>query len=89
VDSHQRLNPGFKREFFSNLLVQVTASDIFRTASIHNYNSDCVGLVTKGTLTHDNQNVRVSTTFKFGNQKLKRKTRKRSAMEDELKRISG
>lgn len=81
---------GFKREFLKDkLLLQLTAIDLLGTSSDFYYNSNYGGLVIDGIRTFDNQRFGISATYKFGNQKLKGSARKKSAIDEELKRIGG
>jgi iron complex outermembrane receptor protein len=89
IKGSHRVNVGIKREFMnSRLLLQFTGADIFRTNSDYYYESNYAGMIIDGVRTFDNRRFGFSATYKFGNQKSKAPTRKESAMEDELKRIS-
>ena len=89
VESNQRVDLGLKREFLKKkLLVQFTASDLFRTNSDYYYNSNYGGLKSDGVRTFDNQRFGISATYSFGNQKLKSAKPKESAIDEELNRIS-
>jgi iron complex outermembrane recepter protein len=89
VESFQRLDVGLKREFFENtLLLQVTANDILNTISDFTYNSDYGGMIINGVRSFDNRRFGISATYKFGNQNLKTNKRKKSAIDEEMKRIS-
>jgi len=90
LNEFHRINLGFKREFLKNkLLLQLTAIDLLRTSSDFYYNSNYGGLKIDGKRTFDNQRFGLSATYKFGNQKLKGKSGKKSAIDEELKRIGG
>ena len=89
VESNQRVDLGLKREFLKKkLLVQLTASDLFRTNSDYYYNSNYGGLKSDGVRTFDNQRFGISATYRFGNQKLKSAKPKKSAIDEELNRIA-
>lgn len=90
MESFQRLDLGLKREFLkTKLLVQITANDILNTNSDYHYNSNYGGLIIDGVRSFDNRRYGISATYKFGNQKLKTTKRKKSAIDEEMKRISG
>lgn len=90
VETFHRVDLGIKREFLKDkLLVQLTANDILRTNSDYYYSSNYGGLKIKGIRSFDNQRLGTSVTYRFGNQKLKGSKRKKSGIDDELKRISG
>ena len=89
VDGNHRLNLGVKRSFFNQmLLLQVSASDLFNTGSIYYYDSDYGGMVVDGDISFDGRRIAFSATLNFGNQQSKRNRRSKSAMDDELRRIS-
>jgi len=89
VEAFQSLDLGLKREFFKNkLLLQVTANDILNTISDFTYRSDYGGMIINGVRSFDNRRFGISATYKFGNQKLKTIKRKKSAIDEEMKRIS-
>jgi hypothetical protein len=89
VKEYHRIDLGAKREFLKNkLLVQLTANDLLRTSSDFYYNSDYGGMKINGIRSFDNRRFGGSVTYKFGNQKLKVSKRKKSAIDDELNRIS-
>jgi iron complex outermembrane receptor protein len=77
---------GVKREFFNQkLLLQITANDLFNTGSVYFYESDYGGMIVDGDIAFDGRRSGVSATYKFGNQKSRRG---KSAIDDELRRIS-
>ncbi len=89
VQGYYRIDLGVKREFFDKkLLLQVTANDLFNTGSIYYYESDYGGMIVDGDIGFDGQRFGVSATYKFGNQKSKKSRRGKSAIDDELRRIS-
>jgi len=67
--------------------VQFTGSDVFRTSSDYFYKSNYGGIVADGVRTFDNQRFGFSLTYNFGNQQ-KARQRSRSAIDEELRRIS-
>jgi iron complex outermembrane receptor protein len=88
VKGYQTLGAGIKREFFDkNLLVQLTGNDILGTGSDFYFNSNYGGMVIDGVRSFDNQRFGFSATYKFGNTKAKNAKKKKSAIDDELKRI--
>jgi hypothetical protein len=89
VNSYQGLNLGIKKAFLKDrLLVQMTANDLFNTNSDFHYQSNYGGMKVKGIISFDNRRFGINLTYKFGNQQAKTSKRNRSAMDDELKRIS-
>ncbi len=89
VQAYHQVDLGLKREFFKNrLLLQLTASDLLNTSSDYAYNSNYGGMKVDGVISFDSRRYGISATYKFGNQKMKSNKRKKSAMDDELDRIS-
>jgi hypothetical protein len=89
VDGNQRINIGLKREFFSKrLLLQLTANDLFNTGSTYYYNSDYGGMIIDGNIFFDGRRFGVNLTYKLGNQEAKKASRRKSAIDAELNRIS-
>jgi iron complex outermembrane recepter protein len=89
VESFQRLNIGLRKDFMNRqLLVQITGNDVFRTNSDYFYSSNYGGLVTDGVRTFDSQRFGFSLTWNFGNQQAKARQRSRSAIDEEMQRIS-
>lgn len=89
IDSHQGLNFGIRKDFLNKkLLAQITGNDIFRTGSDFNYKSNYGGMVVDGVVTFDIQRFGFTLTYNFGSQQENARKRGRSAIEDELKRIS-
>ncbi len=89
VEAYHRVDLGLKREFFKNrLLVQLTANDLLNTSSDYTYTSNYGGMVVDGVISFDNQRYGISVTYKLGNQKLKSLRRKKSAIDEEMNRIS-
>lgn len=89
VEGNQRINLGLKREFFNDrLLLQLTANDLFDTGSTYYYSSDYGGMIVDGNIFFDGRRFGVNLTYKFGNQEAKRASRRNSAIDAELERIS-
>lgn len=89
VDAYHGLNLGIRKDFLNRkLLLQLTGTDIFRTNSDFYYKSNYGGMVVDGVVTFDNQRFGASLTYNFGNQQEKTRKRGRSAIEDEMRRIS-
>lgn len=89
VKGNYGVNFGAKKDFFDHkLLVQITASDIFRTRSDYFYKSNYGGMNVDGYVTFDNQRAGINITYKFGNQKAKTRKKGKSAIDAELNRIS-
>ncbi|NND07764.1 MAG: TonB-dependent receptor [Saprospiraceae bacterium] len=88
VDGNYRINIGFRKEFFNKrFLLQLNANDLFNSGSVYYYDSDYGGMIINGDINFDGRRVALSATYKLGNSKAKSR-RGRSAMDDELKRIS-
>lgn len=89
VASFQSVNVGIKREFLDKrLLVQLTGNDIFRTSADYYWASDYGGIIAEGVRSFDSRRVGISMTYKFGNQQAKARQKKKSALDEELNRIS-
>jgi iron complex outermembrane recepter protein len=89
VDGGYAINFGIKKDFLNKkLLLQVTGSDIFRTRSDFHYKSNYGGKHVDGVITFDNQRFGINMTYKFGNQKVKVAKKRKSAIDDDLNRIS-
>ncbi len=89
VNGNQGLNFGFKKDFMDRkLLVQLTGSDIFRSRSDYYYKSNYGGMDITGVRTFDNQRFGINVTYNFGNQKAKARKKGKSAIDDDLNRIS-
>jgi iron complex outermembrane recepter protein len=88
VEDYFMLNFGVKKEFLKKkLLVQITASDLFRGGSEYYYKSNYGGMDIDGVIIFDNQRVGFTATYNFGNQQAKGRKRSRSAIDEELRRI--
>ena len=89
VEGNQNVSIGIKREFLNQrLLLQVTGSDLFNTGSTYYYASDYGGMIVDGDIFFDGRRIGVNATWKFGNQQAKKAARRKSAIDDELNRIS-
>jgi len=89
VEGGYAINFGIKKDFLNKkLLLQVTGSDIFRTRSDYHYKSNYGGKHVDGVITFDNQRFGINATYNFGNQKAKTTKRRKSAIDDDLNRIS-
>jgi len=89
VDGGYAINFGIKKDFLNKkLLLQLTGSDIFRTRSDFYYHSNYGGKQVEGIITFDNQRFGINATYNFGNQKVKSTKKKKSAIDDDLNRIS-
>jgi len=89
VDGGYSINFGIKKDFLNKkLLLQLTGSDIFRTRSDYHYKSNYGGKHVDGVITFDNQRFGINMTYKFGNQKAKATKKRKSAIDDDLNRIS-
>ena len=89
VEGYSGLSIGFKKEFLDKkLLVQLTDNDILNTSSDYHYKSNYGGMIVDGVIRFDNQRAGISATYKFGNQKAKTRKKGKSAIDDELNRIS-
>ena len=89
VKGNQRVNIGIKRQFFNDrLLLQLTANDLLNTGSTYYYSSDYGGMIIDGDIFFDGRRFGVNLTYNFGNPEAKRTSRRKSAIDDELNRIS-
>ena len=89
VEGFSGLSIGVKKEFLDKkLLVQLTGNDILNTSSDYHYKSNYGGMVVDGVISFDNHRAGISATYKFGNQKAKARKKGKSAIDDELNRIS-
>jgi len=89
VEGGAAINFGIKKDFFNKkLLLQVTGSDIFRGRSDYHYKSNYGGKDVDGVITFDNQRFGINMTYNFGNQKAKTTKKRKSAIDDDLNRIS-
>jgi len=89
VDAYTGLNIGVKKYFLNRkFLVQLNGNDIFRGSSDYHYHSNYGGMVVKGVITFDNQRFGINVTYNFGNQQAKARSKKKSAIDSEMNRIS-
>ena len=89
VEGNQNVSIGIKREFLNErLLLQITGSDLFNTGSTYYYASDYGGMIVDGDIFFDGRRFGVNATYKFGNQQSKAASRRKSAIDEELNRIS-
>lgn len=89
IEGNQRINIGLKRQFFNErLLLQVTANDLFNTGSTYYYSGDYGGMVIDGDIFFDGRRFGVNLTYNFGNREAKKASQRKSAIDDELNRIS-
>jgi len=89
VNAFQSVNVGIKKTFLKErLLVQLTGNDVFNGASDYYYKSNYGGMKINGVISFDNHRFGINLTYKFGNQQIKAGKRNRSAIDDELRRIS-
>lgn len=89
VEGSYSVNVGLRKDFFDRrLLVQLTGNDIFRSSSDYFYKSNYGGMDVDGVRIFDNRRVGINVTYNFGNQQTKNRKRSRSAIDEELNRIS-
>lgn len=89
VEGYSGLSIGVKKEFLDKkLLVQLTGNDILNTSSDYHYKSNYGGMIVDGVISFDSRRAGISATYKFGNQKAKARKKGKSAIDDELNRIS-
>ncbi len=89
VEGNHGMEVGVRKAFLNrSLILQLTGNDIFRTNSDYFYQSNYGGIVTDGVRTFDNQRFGFSLTWNFGNEQAKARQRNRSAIDEEMRRIS-
>jgi len=89
VDGGYAINFGIKKDFFEKkLLLQVTGNDILRGRTDYYYHSNYGGRQIEGVITFDNRRFGINVTYNFGNQKAKATKKRKSAIDDDLNRIS-
>lgn len=89
VERFHGMNIGLRKNFLNRqLLVQLTGNDVFRTNSDYFFNSNYGGMIIDGVRTFDNQRFGFSLTYNFGNQQAKARQRSRTAIDEEMRRIS-
>ncbi|MDX1685463.1 MAG: outer membrane beta-barrel family protein [Saprospiraceae bacterium] len=88
IDPYWRINFGLRRNFWNDRLqLRVTGSDIFNTGSDYGYYGNYGGLEFDGHYGSDQHRFGIGATLKFGNNKIRKKSRK-SGLDEELRRIS-
>lgn len=88
VRGNHLLNTGIRKDFLDDRLqIRITANDLLRSNSDFFYNGDYGGILVDGVRTFDNQRFGLSASFKFGNQKVKGRSRSGNALDDELSRL--
>ena len=88
IDEYWGVNFGLKKSFWNDRLqLRITGSDIFNTNSDYGYYGNYGGLEFDGVYSNDNHRFGAGLTFKFGNNQIKRKSRK-SGLDEELRRIA-
>jgi outer membrane receptor protein involved in Fe transport len=89
IEGTHGLSFGIRKDFLNKKLqIRATGSDIFRTETDYPYNSNYGGIQLHGTYTNDNQRFGLGATYKFGDQQSKTKKKTKSALDDELDRIT-
>ncbi|MDB9961501.1 outer membrane beta-barrel family protein, partial [Oceanihabitans sp.] len=89
IEGTHGLSFGIRKDFLNKKLqIRATGSDIFRTETDYPYNSNYGGIQLNGTYTNDNQRFGLGATYKFGDQQSKTKKKTKSALDDELDRIT-
>lgn len=89
VKEYHGLNIGLRKNFMNKrILLQFTGNDVFKTGSEFFYNSNYGGIISDGIRSFDNHRFGFSITYNFGNQQAKARQRSRTAIDDELERIS-
>jgi iron complex outermembrane recepter protein len=79
---------GLRKDFLNRMLIlQISGNDVFRTNSDYFYKGNYGGIVTDGVRTFDNQRFGFSLTWNYGNQQARARERKRSDIDDELRRL--
>lgn len=68
--------------------MRLSATDIFNNDSDYPYYGNYGGLEIKGEYRADNRRFGATLTWKFGNQKLQALKKRKSGLNDELRRIS-
>jgi iron complex outermembrane receptor protein len=83
------LSFGLRKDFLDKKLqIRITGSDILRTESEYPYYSDYGGINLNGAYINDGRRFGLGATYKFGNQQVKNKSQTKSALDEELNRIS-
>jgi hypothetical protein len=80
---------GIRKNFLDDKLqIRLTVADISNAASDYPYIGDYGGIKDVGTYKSDNHKFGFGLTYKFGNKKIKNRSRK-GDLNDELDRIGG
>jgi len=88
IDQFYGVNMGVRKNLLKDKLqIRLTGSDIFNTGSDFDYWGNYGGINITGVYLSDNHRFGFGLTYKFGNQKIKNRSRK-GGLNDELKRIS-
>ncbi len=88
IQGFQGLNFGLRKEFFEKKLqVNFTGNDIFRTNSDYFYGGNYGGIILDGVRSFDNRRYGLSASLKFGNQKVKTRSKSKNGLDEELKRL--
>jgi iron complex outermembrane recepter protein len=88
VDGNQGMDIGLRKAFLDRMLIlQLSGNDVFRTNSDYFYRGNYGGIISDGVRTFDNQRFGCSITWNFGNQQAKVRQIKRSAIDEELRRL--
>ncbi|MCB8994669.1 MAG: TonB-dependent receptor [Bacteroidales bacterium] len=89
IKAYYGLNFGIKKNFFKDRLqVQVSGNDILNTNSVFYFKSNYGGQDLNGNVRFDNHRYGFNLTWQFGNQKAKVGRRNKSAIDEEMRRIS-
>ncbi len=82
------LSFGLTHDFFNKTLqLRITGTDILNTASDFNYIGDYGDLYVDGIWSGDMSRFGAGLTWKFGNQQLKERKARRTAIEEEMNRV--
>jgi hypothetical protein len=88
IDEFYGVNLGIRKNLLKDKLqVRLTGADIFNTGSDFDYLGNYGGINIKGVYLADNHRFGFGLTYKFGNNKIKNKSRK-GGLNDELRRIN-
>ena len=89
IKGNYGLSFGIRKDFFDKKLqLRITGNDILNTASKYPYYSNYGGIALEGIYRSDGQRFGMGATFKFGNQQSKSNKKTKSALDEELNRIS-
>lgn len=88
IDDYWGIDFGIRKAFWNDRLqLRITGNDIFNTSSDYGYYGNYGGLEFDGYYGSDRSRFGVGLTLKFGNNKIRKKSR-RSGLDEELRRIS-